>query len=47
MGRQGEWGGKERKEVLKLGSWEDEKRGKKLRMTNVNHNPITQITQVE
>ncbi len=28
-------GGKERKEVLKLGSWEDGKRGKKLRMRNI------------
>ncbi len=38
-------GGKERKEVLKLRSWEDGKRGERFQMTNVNHNSIKQITQ--
>ncbi len=34
----------ERKEILKLRSWEDEKRGEKFQM-NVQNKPITQITQ--
>jgi len=41
------WGDKENGRQREKGSWEDGKRGKKLRMTNVNHNPITQITQME